>query len=597
MDVVKVVDVKKVDLDLILNKFGLAKRYHIQMISLIMLAMLCNGMYTMNYVFAAEEVSYRCKEDLDNNSHCNPSNSSHKCSEWVYGNPDSFFAYFELACQEWKRTLVGTVHSAGYMCGLLLIGPMSDRFGRKPIAIIAGVLGAIFGILRSFSVWYWFYIALEFVEGAIGDNISPMCILTLESISTRKKLYPFMFANLGFVAGGVTLAMVAWLTPNWRWFLRVIYIPAFLFLTYKCYLDESPRWLLTKGKKDDAITILKNAAKKNKIEIDKESLENLTCEVNEKVSFAELLKQTFKSKELRKRFFVCIIWWTTSTFVNYGLMINSVSLQGNKYVNFILAALVDFPGIIIATYLLINFRRKLPLMLSFFAGAVLCTAQPFLPTDLPWLSILFYMAGKLMCAFFFYITYVYTAELFPTYTRNSMHALCSSIGRVGSIVAPQTPLLRVHWAGLPSFVFGVAALIAGLCTLLVPDVAEDALPDTVRQAEALGTSNKAEVVVGQRVNTQRLSSVAYAVEKIRHMTEVEIARCKDDLENNTHCKLLNSSHACSEWVYDDPDSFFAYRVYWNGLPSFIFGVAAFTAGLSTLLVPDVANNVLPDTVH
>ncbi|CAH2262759.1 jg14982 [Pararge aegeria aegeria] len=39
------------------------------------------------------------------------------------------------------------------------------------------------------------------------------------------------------------------------------------------------------------------------------------------------------------------------------------------------------------------------------------------------------------------------------------------------------------------------------------------------------------------------------------------------------------------------------RVYWNGLPSFIFGVAAFTAGLSTLLVPDVANNVLPDTVH
>ncbi|CAH2262757.1 jg14981 [Pararge aegeria aegeria] len=417
MDVVKVVDVKKVDLDLILNKFGLAKRYHIQMISLIMLAMLCNGMYTMNYVFAAEEVSYRCKEDLDNNSHCNPSNSSHKCSEWVYGNPDSFFAYFELACQEWKRTLVGTVHSAGYMCGLLLIGPMSDRFGRKPIAIIAGVLGAIFGILRSFSVWYWFYIALEFVEGAIGDNISPMCILTLESISTRKKLYPFMFANLGFVAGGVTLAMVAWLTPNWRWFLRVIYIPAFLFLTYKCYLDESPRWLLTKGKKDDAITILKNAAKKNKIEIDKESLENLTCEVNEKP--------------------FCVLH-------------NHFCRQEN----------------------------------------------------LPWLSILFYMAGKLMCAFFFYITYVYTAELFPTYTRNSMHALCSSIGRVGSIVAPQTPLLRVHWAGLPSFVFGVAALIAGLCTLLVPDVAEDALPDTVRQAEALGTSNKAEVVVGQRVNTQ-----------------------------------------------------------------------------------------------
>lgn len=48
-----------------------------------------------------------------------------------------------------------------------------------------------------------------------------------------------------------------------------------------------------------------------------------------------------------------------------------------------------------------------------------------------------------------------------------------------------------YWDGLPSFTFGVASLIAGLATFLVPDIANDALPDTVKEAEALGMKDKA----------------------------------------------------------------------------------------------------------
>lgn len=46
----------------------------------------------------------------------------------------------------------------------------------------------------------------------------------------------------------------------------------------------------------------------------------------------------------------------------------------------------------------------------------------------------------------------------------------------------------VYWSDLPMVIFGVAALIAALVTLLVPDTAKTALPNTVRQAEALGAS-------------------------------------------------------------------------------------------------------------
>lgn len=49
-----------------------------------------------------------------------------------------------------------------------------------------------------------------------------------------------------------------------------------------------------------------------------------------------------------------------------------------------------------------------------------------------------------------------------------------------------------YWVGLPSIVFGAASLLAGIATFFVPDTADTSLPDTVKQAEQLGSSLKEE---------------------------------------------------------------------------------------------------------
>ncbi|CAG5019124.1 unnamed protein product [Parnassius apollo] len=475
---------KTVDLEDILSKFSISGRYHLEIAALAFLVFTTNSMYTSNYIFVAEEVNYRCTK------YSIGGNSSGDCIEWVYDKPDSFVAEFQLANQEWKRTLVGTVHSFGYMVGLFIVGPMSDRLGRKTVLIVTGVLGGVFGIARSFSPWYWLYIAFEFFEAALGDSCSPAFILITEVISTNHRIKFIFLCSLGYSFGGLTISLAAWLIPYWRTLLQVLYAPAILFFLYKYALDESPRWLLIKGHNDRAVEILEKAAKKNKLQLDKNALDKLSCENNKEAEFLDIIKSTFKSKLLRRRFFVCLVWWTTSTFVNYGLTINSVSLQGNKYLNYALLSSVDIPGIFIIGYILIKFKRKLPLTCCFFAAAVLCVSQPFVSADLPAVSIFLYMAGKMMSTFYFNITYLYTSELFPTYTRNSMHAICSSLGRIGSIISPQTPLLMRYWFGLPSLIFGLASLLAGLVTFLVPDVSNDVLPDTICEAEKLGKSKK-----------------------------------------------------------------------------------------------------------
>lgn len=54
-----------------------------------------------------------------------------------------------------------------------------------------------------------------------------------------------------------------------------------------------------------------------------------------------------------------------------------------------------------------------------------------------------FFVGKLSITFAFNSLYVYTAEVFPTRTRSSALAACSLIGRLGSVLAPQTPLLVI----------------------------------------------------------------------------------------------------------------------------------------------------------
>ncbi|KAL0839253.1 hypothetical protein ABMA28_016015 [Loxostege sticticalis] len=488
------------DFDDVLKGFSVFGRYHSLFLLFTFLAFASNSVYSSNYVFTAEEVKYKCADASFGDNACYSTDSENRtihCTEWIYDNPNSFVAEFQLACQDWKRTLVGTVHSFGYMVGLLVVGPLSDRLGRKLTLIITGMLGGVIGLLKSFTPWYWVYIALEFLEAAIGDNCSPMFILTIEIVSTNKRALFYVLCSFGYTFGGIMLPSAAWLVPYWRTFLRVIYSPALFFFLYLYFIDESPRWLLTKGKKDQAVAILQKAAKMNKMDIDKGTLEKLTCEETKDISFMQLLKITFSSKTLTKRCLICIVWWTTSTFVNFGMTINSVSLQGNKYINYMLISVVDIPGNFVIIYILNHYKRKLPLIATFVAGAALCLSQPFVPKSLPWLSITFYMAGKLMSSFYFNITYMYTSELFPTYTRNSMHALCSSMGRIGSIVAPQTPLLMHYWSGLPPMIFGGASLIAGLLTFLVPDTADNSLPNTVKQAEALGKSEKVRAIEGE----------------------------------------------------------------------------------------------------
>lgn len=56
-------------------------------------------------------------------------------------------------------------------------------------------------------------------------------------------------------------------------------------------------------------------------------------------------------------------------------------------------------------------------------------------------ELVLFLIGKFAITCSFQILYFFTSEIFPTNVRNSLLSFCSMVGRIGSMLAPQAPLL------------------------------------------------------------------------------------------------------------------------------------------------------------
>ncbi|KAJ8723073.1 hypothetical protein PYW08_002985 [Mythimna loreyi] len=526
-----------VDLDAILLELGQFGRYQIRNYCFIMVVILMSAVYNSQYIFAAADIPYRCAVPECESSppefvtgswgswalpdvgascerlvptaqECAPSsfsaNETKRCTSWVYENHDTIVADFDLACEEWKRTLVGTIHVAGLFGALPVTAYISDMYGRRTALVITAVCPALVGIIRAFSQSYIMYLCFEFIDAFVGGGLySTGFILALEMVGLDKRVLGGNLVFCTWAVGEALTAGVAWLVSYWRTYTLVIYAPSLIFITYYWLIDESVRWLLSKGRNKEAAKIIFKAAKMNRKELSSDTIKLLTEEpeklpqIDDKAAIQEdktsIIMQIVRSKTLMLRLLVCSFWWITLTFVYYGLSINSVSLAGNSYVNYILTSLVEIPGYCLSVLTLDRFGRKSCSMTALIICGLSLVAIPFVPVSIPWLQTTLNLLGKLCISMAISSVYIYTGELFPTQARQIMLGTCSMIGRIGNVVAPQTPLLMAYMEALPYLLFGVMAGAAGLLMLLTPETLKTHLPDTIEQAENMDKQKKVTV--------------------------------------------------------------------------------------------------------
>ncbi|XP_049872917.1 organic cation transporter protein-like [Pectinophora gossypiella] len=390
------------------------------------------------------------------------------------------------------RICIGSIRTIGTLLVLPITGYISDRWGRRVALTLNAFNTGWIGLVRSFVHSYEWFLALEVMESAIGAGAYSSCfILVTELVGPKRRVAAGATISTMFALGQVVLGLIAWGVRPWRTLTQVLYAPQLLVITYFWILAESVRWLMSKGRYEEAETILKKVAKTNKTVLSEKSLEafRATAEVEkhkEKQNEQWLPILVIKSPTILLRCIVSPIWWITNTLVYYGMNINSVNLSGNQFLNFVYVAAIEIPGFWTAILLLDRVGRKPVLICAYFLCAACQFGFAFIPDGYEGLSMALYLIGKYAIAIVMTSVYVYTAELFPTKYRHSLFAFASMVGRIGSITAPLTPAFATEvWEPFPPVLFGSFALLSGLLIFTTPETLGTKLPDTMEEAEQL----------------------------------------------------------------------------------------------------------------
>ncbi len=155
----------------------------------------------------------------------------------------------------------------GTMLGSLLIGQPADRWGRRPVL---GVLAVLFVIaaLGCARAWNWYaLISFRWLGGVAVGGASVVCPIYITEIApARRRGLLVAVSQLNIVLGILVATVSNYLVvrllgpddpSTWRWMFGVMTAPALGFLFTALLIPESPRWLVKRGRREQAEKILR----------------------------------------------------------------------------------------------------------------------------------------------------------------------------------------------------------------------------------------------------------------------------------------------------------------------------------------------------
>ncbi len=156
----------------------------------------------------------------------------------------------------------------GCAAGVLLAGPVSDRFGRRWALFAAAVFFLVSALGTSIARDIGTFIAFRLL-GGVGIGIASMCTpMYIAEITPACRRGQMVSINQIAIVGGIAgVAFVnyfiagrgdqAWnIAAGWRWMFASGIVPAAVLFLLLFHIPESPRWLVEMGRADEARAVL-----------------------------------------------------------------------------------------------------------------------------------------------------------------------------------------------------------------------------------------------------------------------------------------------------------------------------------------------------
>lgn len=329
----------------------------------------------------------------------------------------------------------------GALIGALLFGYLADRYGRKKIFFITLLLYSTGTFLTGLATNFETVILFRFLTGmGLGGEFSAIHSAIDEMIPSkyRGRVDGFITAswNLGSIAASLAGIYLLSKLPEdiaWRYAFYLGGILAILVLFIRIFIPESPRWLISKGKLEDAKHIVENIEKRYRIKLPKKEVEVPIFEGNINKAITTILTR------YRGRFLFGASMSFTILTTYYGfitilpLVITSqYNLTTTEVPKLLLTA--SFAGLIggIAVSILTDIvgRRLVGVTIALLS---MLMSVSFLISQNIYTTVFIY---SLFAYSFASVAYVSAMELYPSYLRATAIGILSIIGRISGMLTP-----------------------------------------------------------------------------------------------------------------------------------------------------------------
>ncbi|WP_371762675.1 MFS transporter [Massilia sp.] len=367
-----------------------------------------------------------------------------------------------LKLDSFWQGLVAASAMLGTFCSGFLGGWLTDKVGRRRLFFVGPVLFIVGSIG---SLWVESGVSLFILRFLVGMGVGleyPVAGSLLTEFLPQKNRGPrlagltilwFVGAALSYMVGNFILARGG--VDAWRWVLASGAVLGALLFLVRIGTPESPRWLVSKGRFNEANRVIKQVYGPSF------SVANMPQEVSEtKVSLGDMLHSGYG-----KRMLFVIVFWTAAVvpmFAVYSfapVVLEALHLKGDwASYGSVAITLLFVVGCIVATRLIDTMGRR-PLVIHSFLWSSLALLGLGVFSDGAEVAVLLlFGAYALFIGGAQVLELVYPNELFPTEVRAFAVGIGSSMTRVGSAIGTWLVPMSLASIGIGNTMYAAAGV-------------------------------------------------------------------------------------------------------------------------------------------
>ncbi|ALE58654.1 putative MFS transporter [Paraburkholderia sp. GV068] len=385
---------------------------------------------------------------------------------------------------------IGVLIGASYIgqfIGALTFGWYAERRGRIRSVTIAIAIMSVMSMGCALSGSFAVLLVCRFIQGiGVGGEMPVAATYISELSNAHGRGKYFLLYELIFPVGLMATGQIgAWLVPliGWKIMFWIGAVPGLLIALLIARLPESPRWLISKGRFDEAEAVIRDmeASTDRRIEPGRRQQPNKGV-MNARAGWRELLSPFYRGRTL-------VVWvlWATAFFIANSLnnwlptLYRSVyhlplqtALRAASMTNVAQVALL-----LICAYVIDRVGRRNWTVSAFCLAAILFACLGLFAAHDVWSAMVLGTLSYGLIGSIAAVLYLYTPEVYPTRMRATSTGLATSWLRLASAVGPSLAGLLLHKRGIGSVfvMFAVVAVVGAICALRMTETRERSLEE------------------------------------------------------------------------------------------------------------------------